>query len=637
MCGILGKFTFDSHNHESPPVFEGALNYLSHRGPDNSENWHYSIPDICRISLGHTRLSIIDLSSSGNQPMINPETGTVIVYNGEIYNYKEIRERLESKKTRFQSECDTEVVLAAYEDCKRSFTKEFIGMFALALFDPMEKKVVLARDRLGIKPLYYYWDGQNFAFSSEITALSALPTLDLEVSQDAISQLLMYGYIPYPLSIFKKVNKLTPGNILVLDLKDRKFEKYRYWNVLSFYSDEVQLSNENEAMDAVRYELEHAVRRRLISDVPIGAFLSGGIDSSLIVALMQEVSNSTVRTFTVGFTEDQWNEAPYAKRIANHIGTKHEEIYISENEMLDLVPIVADYYDEPFADSSSIPMLALSRMTREHVKVALSGDGGDELFWGYNRYADTSFVQFDKYRFFPYWLRVCISRAMRMMKFRRFQEWGHLLSFRDIVDFYAGSGLTGLKMYPQLHIRPAKNNRLIEINRDVISQLHGNSLQTILSAMDLHSYLPDDILAKVDRASMSVGLEVRVPMLDHNFVKLAIQLPEIVKQGKEGLKHILKKLLLQYIPRELWDRPKKGFSVPMSNWLCTSLKDFAYEELLSVNSELHNWLEKKELLKILDDHIGGKRNNNYLIWSCIQLSGWSRKVKNVRLKQKNEF
>jgi len=629
MCGILGKVTF-TNIHESPEVFDNALHQIDHRGPDSRGTYHSIIPYKYQLSLGHTRLSILDLSHAGHQPMVSPRTGSIIVYNGEVYNFLDIRSELENREYTFNSECDTEVILAAYDEWSESFVGKFIGMFAIALWDFKRHKIILVRDRLGIKPLYYYWDGKQFAFSSEITALSALPTLCLDVSQEAVHQLLLYGYIPCPLSIFQNVKKLLPGNILVLDLLNHQFQQYSYWEPLNYYTDSKQFKSEDDVIEVLRVELSKAVRRRLISDVPVGAFLSGGIDSSLVVALMQQASSTTVNTFSIGFSETRWNEAPAAKRIADYLGTNHEEFYITEENILDIAQNAAKYYDEPFADSSSIPTLALCRMTREHITVALSGDGGDELFWGYNRYVPSHFIPFDKYKIIPRFLRQCIGKPMQMIKGGRFEAWGQLLCFKDLIDYYLGSFLLNLKLYPRLHIHPVETNQVLEMYRQVALQLKGLNRDVLTGAMDLHSYLPDDILTKVDRASMSVGLEVRVPILDHNVVQLAAGIPSSFKTAHGESKYLLKRLLSEYLPRELWDRPKKGFGVPISLWLRTSLKDWAYEELLSTQHHLHDWLDKNELKNILDTHIAGKRKLDDLIWSCLQLAGWDRRITKIR-------
>lgn len=632
MCGILGKITFEGR-HERPEEFERAMAQLHHRGPDDRGAHHAVTPGGASISLGQTRLSILDLSEAGHQPMFSPRTGSVIVFNGEAYNFKEVRADLSKKGHRFVSECDTEVLLAAYDEHGESFIEPFRGMFAIAIHDVPRHRLVLVRDRLGIKPLYYYWDGRQFAFASEVTALAAMPTLDLQVSQYAIRQFLMRGSIAHPLSIFEKVQKLPAGHQLILDLNRPQPNVIRFWDSLDYYAKPRSFRDEREVLDALRAELEEAVRLRLISDVPLGAFLSGGVDSSLVVSLMRQVHTGTVRTFSIGFTVPEWNEAPAARRIAEHLSTQHEEFYLSEENILEAARTSADHYDEPFADSSNIPTLELSRLTRKFVTVALSGDGGDELFWGYNSYVSSSVQGFRHVARVPRLLRSGLSRILRLLRGTAFERWGHIIDFDDFAEYYMRTSIWHPWLYPRLHRQPMAGSRVVEIGRRVSDRLPVADLPLITGAMDLQFYLVDDILTKVDRASMAVALEARVPILDHKVVQLAASIPSKFKTAGGEQKHLLKALLSQYIPRHLWDRPKMGFGIPLVHWLRGPLREWAYDELCNSKTRLHDWLDRRELRAILDDHCSGRIDLAELIWACLQLNGWDRRMSRVRTEK----
>ncbi len=633
MCGILGKVTFKGA-HEAPPVFDEALRMLRHRGPDDQGAHHGTGPEGCRVSLGQTRLSILDLSSAGHQPMFSPRTGSCVVFNGEIYNFREIRAVLETKGYQFTSQCDTEVVLAAYDEYGEDFAKHFVGMFAIGVWDKPRGKLVLARDRLGIKPLYYYWDQNQLGFASEVTALAALPGLKLDVNIEAIEQYLQNGYIVQPHSIFHNVFKLRTGHILSIDLaRPRPVEKC-YWDVVTYFASPVSYRSEAEVLDALRPALLKAVQRRLIADVPLGAFLSGGIDSSLVVALMRKVHSGEVRTFTIGFTEPKWNEAEHAKAIARHLGTRHEEMYLSEENVLDIAREVGNYYDEPFADSSCIPTFALSRMTRQHVTVALSGDGGDEMFWGYDAYISGSVTNYEKAARLPRPLRQVAGTILRGLPSEKLNRMGELLRFREYADFILCATIWRPWSYPGLlRDRPyPTRNWGADIGEELHRRLPNLDQATLRSVFDIPIYMVDDILTKVDRASMAVALEARVPLLDHEVVQLAAGIPIELKAPGRRLKHLLKTVLGEMVPRELWDRPKKGFSVPMDTWLRTSLREWSNDQLLSSGGRLLDWLNHRELRRMLDEHQRGAVDASQLIWACLQLSTWDRRIRSIQSK-----
>jgi asparagine synthase (glutamine-hydrolysing) len=629
MCGILGKITL-SGTHESQEIFNKALNQLNHRGPDDHGVYHTTTPDNVRISLGHTRLSILDLSRAGHQPMVSTSTGSVIVYNGEVYNFKELRATLSGKGFSFASNCDTEVILAAYDDAEENFTSALNGMFAVGIWDKARKRIILARDRLGIKPLYYYWDEKQFAFSSEVTALAALPSLHLEIDQDAMRQYLMYGYIPAPFSIYRKVRKLPAGCMLLLSPNNSGPVIARYWDVMDYYSSPIPFQSEQEVLAALRHELTQSVRRRLISDVPLGTFLSGGVDSSTVVAFMRQVNAGPVKTFTIGFSEQAWDEAPMARRIADYLGTEHHEFYFSESNTLELVRTAAHFYDEPFADPASIPTLALSRFARTQVTVALSGDGGDELFWGYNYYKSPAYIR-QLYNLAPYSFRRVVSMGLQQIPLEIFKRWGHVLGHKDMLAYQLSPGIWSPRLYyPGLHRYSSDLCRPLEIGNEVLSKLEKRSWNTKTGAIDVQCSLVDQMLIKIDRASMSTALEVRVPMLDYNVVQLAARIPSRFKTEGGELKYLIRKLLGELLPPHLWDRPKKGFSVPLEPWFRTILKEWVCDELASTDHHLFDWLDRNELHAAIDDHMRGRRNGARLIWACLQLAGWDRKITSIR-------
>ncbi|RIK68613.1 MAG: asparagine synthase (glutamine-hydrolyzing) [Planctomycetota bacterium] len=628
MCGILGCISV-SGEAVSPPEFDRALGLLDHRGPDDRGAWHSTTPEGVAISMGQTRLSILDLSEAGHQPMFSPRSGVCIVFNGEIYNFREIRERLAALGYRFTSECDTEVILAAYDEWQDACVEKFRGMFAIAMFDPNRQRIILFRDRLGIKPFYYYWDGARFAFGSEVTALAALPGLDLNVCTDALWNYLRQAYVPGPMSIFTRVRKLTQGHSLEFDLRRREPLVRRYWDPIDFYARPRAFRDEGEIIDAVEEELTRAVKLRLISDVPLGAFLSGGIDSSLVVALMRKVHTGALRTFTIGFSEPEWDEAPAARRIAEHLGTEHHEEYINEANVLEAARRVGQFYDEPFADESNIPTLLLSEMTRRHVTVALSGDGGDELFWGYHHYNSRAMRLYDSLAKVPRFARRAGGFVLKRLGSEGYRL-GDLLGFDDLPMYYMRTKFWPVGQYERLLAATSPRDRLLEIGREVCGRLPGRDRVLLSGAMDLHGYLVDDILTKVDRASMAVALEARVPILDHEVVQLAASIPTRFKTAGGDQKHLLKRLLSRHLPEALWRRPKRGFGIPLVRWFRTSLRDWAYDELTGSRSHIGEWLDKGELRRILDDHCSGRRNLSGLIWSCIQLVQWDRRITSVR-------
>jgi asparagine synthase (glutamine-hydrolysing) len=629
MCGILGVVTLRGE-HPCEAAFDRALGLLDHRGPDDRGAHHGQAPGGVRISIGQTRLSILDLSPAGHQPMVSERTGTVMTYNGEAYNFRDVRSGLAGEGLAFHSECDTEVLLAAYDRRQDEFIQSFRGMFAIGLWDVARNRLLLVRDRLGIKPLYYYWDGRTLAFGSELTAISALPGLTLDICHEAMRQYLWRGFIPFPQSIFKQIRKLPAGCMLSLELSGGQPHVRQYWESLDYYASPRRFADEGEALDAIDATLREAVRLRLISDVPLGAFLSGGVDSSLVVAMMRAVHSGEVRTFSIGFDEAQWDEAPAARRIAQHLGTRHEEMYISRENLLDQVRTVSQHYDEPFADASAIPTLALAKLTRRHVTVALSGDGGDELFWGYDQYTARSHDAYPWAVRAPLAVRRALGALLRAARGTRLERWGYIVGFADFAEFFMRTDLWHPWADRGLHRHASSTNRMLEVGREVTSRLGEGDVAMLMGAMDLRSYLVDDILTKVDRATMAVALEARVPILDHHVVQLAASIPYTFKKAGGEKKHLLKAVLSRYVPRHLWERPKQGFGIPLVHYFRGPLRDWAADELFSGDHALGDWLDMAVVRRMYEDHVGGRRDAATLLWACLQLAGWDRRMRQIR-------
>ena len=574
---------------------------LIHRGPDDSGVW---VDAEAGIALGFRRLAIVDLSPTGHQPMTSANGRYVMVFNGEVYNFGELRNDLESRGHSFRGHSDTEVMLEAVSEWGlEAAVKKFVGMFAFALWDRRERLLHLVRDRLGIKPLYWGWQGKTFLFGSELKALRVHPGFDPEINRSALALYLRYGYIPQPYSIYQGIGKLPPGHILSLragaptslELSGTAL----YWSAKEVYENGAAnpfRGSEGEAVEELDRLLRESVRLRMIADVPLGAFLSGGIDSSTVVALMQAQSNRPVKTFTIGFHEQEFNEAAHAKTVAAHLGTEHTELYVTPKEAMDVIPKLPTLYDEPFADSSQIPTYLVSALTRRHVTVSLSGDGGDELFGGYTRYGHARKF-WGIVRWFPYTSRNAFARLIRVCKPATYDRL--MGGFGPLLPRLARPSTVGERMYRLAEIMAVRNPE--ELYRNLVSYwrhpaevvLEAKESPTILTQssdwarladisqrmmfLDLATYLPDDILAKVDRASMGVSLEARVPILDHRVVEFAARIPISMKIRSGQAKWLLRKVLYRYVPRELVERPKMGFGVPIEDWLRGPLRDWAEE------------------------------------------------------------
>ena len=609
---------------------------LAHRGPDGHDIW---IDSDAGVALVHRRLAIVDLSPAGHQPMLSADGRFVITYNGEVYSHLEIRAELEAKGHVFRGHSDTEVILESIvQHGMKATAKRLIGMFALAVWDRHERTLTLVRDRVGIKPLYWAKFGERFFFGSELKALRACPGWSPRIKAQAVAAFMRHNYIPAPHTIYEGVYKLEPGTILTLRPgKEPAFEKF--WDARQVASAGLQnplRDDDATLIDRMEQLLTDAVGKRMMADVPLGAFLSGGIDSSLVVALMKASNAGPVKTFSIGFENMEFNEAPHAAAIARHLGTEHTELTVTAREALEVVPRLAEMYDEPFADSSQVPTYLVSAMTRKYVTVALSGDGGDELFAGYNRYQVASLFHRTLSRL-PMSLRKMLAASITSVGIESWDRLGRLVPKGHLPPLLgdklhkAASVLDapdGSSLYRRLvsHWEPAEIMPDVTEPRGLLCDGSVRSefpdLLDRMQFLDLVTYLPDDILTKVDRASMAIGLEARVPLLDHRVIELAWQLPHSVKIRGGVTKWIARQVLYRHVPRQLIERPKMGFGVPLGEWLKGPLRAWA-ENLISekklgesglLNAQLvrRRWLE----------HLSGQRNWQYLLWDVLMFEAW---------------
>jgi asparagine synthase (glutamine-hydrolysing) len=594
---------------------------LRHRGPDDEGLW---TDDIDRVGLGHRRLSIIDLSAHGHQPMTSACGRWVMVYNGEVYNFQRIRADLESLGHRFAGTGDSEVVLEAFAEWGPAAVTRFIGMFAIALWHKPSKELHLLRDRLGVKPLYYRWDGLTMLFGSELRALRAFADETPEVDREALTDYLRYGYINAPRAIYRNTFKLPPGHALKLDASG-ELAVAPYWSVSDHVGRRAGLS-----AAAVEEELESllidAFRLRMISDVSVGVYLSGGVDSSLLAALLQRHGGQRIKTYTIGFDVPEYDESPYAAEVARHLGTEHHTRMLKVDDAKLVLPRWGDLYDEPFADESGIPTLMVSQVAAEQVKVVLSADGGDELFAGYNIYG-TMLDQWGRAQRVPHAVRSLAARAIR----------GSGIPGRTTSPWIDRVGRMGrLGDAPTLGVlfdRARAHFDDIELRAltgrgdptRALADVYSGSALEIMRRWDLVNYLPGDVLAKVDRATMATSIEGREPLLDHRIAEFAFSLPPSMHVAELGPKHLLKKILFRHVPRELVDRPKRGFAVPLSRWLAGDLRPMVAEHLDPTELKRHGLFDPRvvaELRKRLDT---GELSAQRQVWSLLAFQIWYRR------------
>jgi asparagine synthase (glutamine-hydrolysing) len=649
MCGIAGFLTGASNElaRELGEVSSAMDVCLQHRGPDDHGVW---IDAECGLAIVHRRLSILDLSPAGHQPMISDDGRFVITYNGEVYSHQPIAAELTARGHKFRGHSDTEVILNSFAANGIEPTlKRLIGMFAIALWDRRERTLILIRDRLGIKPLYWAKFGKLFLFGSELKALRAHPGWTARIDRNAVAAFMRHNYIPAPHTIYSGVHKLEPGSILTLPWQGEP-QITRFWNARAIARN--GMLNPLEGSDAELAEqletlMQDAVARRMIADVPLGAFLSGGVDSSTVVALMQQAHLGRVRTFSIGFDIPGYNEAPHAAAVAGHLATDHTELMVTSGQALDLIPRLPDIYDEPFADSSQIPTYFVSAMTRKYVTVALSGDGGDEVFAGYNRYRLTQ-PRWQALLAMPRPMRNVAASVLTMVQPDR---WALLAAMRP--DRWTSLA----PMLPERLRRPQTIDELHklakvlkvaspnDIYRALVSDWEPSAVMldaqeppniiedkallqefpNLLARMqflDLVTFLPDDILTKVDRASMAVALEARVPLLDHRVVEFSWRLPSKAKLRSHTTKRILRQVLYRHVPRELIERLKTGFGIPLGEWLRGPLRDWA--EGLLAESRLRDGglLDHRVVRQCWQAHLDGSPNLQSLLWDVLMLEAW---------------
>lgn len=626
MCGIAGVVSFVPGN--VPPV-EPMLASLKHRGPDGDSTWSDD-----RCSLGQARLAIIDLSPAGQAPLSNEDGTQWVTFNGEIYNFREVRRDLERFGHRFRSQTDTEVIVHAYEEWGPACVKRFRGMFALAIWDQRAGRLFLARDRVGKKPLYFTRQRDHFYFASELQGLLALPQIKRDPDHEALQAYLSWGYIPAPLTGFQGILKLEPGHHLSLDVtaRDPSPKIERYWRLS--YANKTQL-DEDEAAHEVRRRVTEAVRLRMISDVPLGAFLSGGIDSSIVVAVMAELSSTPVKTFSIGFEEAAYDELHHARRIAERWGTEHHE-HVVEPNALEVLPLLARHFGEPFADSSAVPTYYLSKLTRRDVTVALNGDGGDESFAGYDRYRAEQLagrwgrlpglgmvgVLFD--RLAPHDPKHVMRRGARFLEgvgrphAERYSRWMSYFTAEEKAplctpEFLAASGrLSTADWFDGLAF-----------------QSDASEAAEVAMSTDVSSYLPYDLLVKVDIASMASSLEARSPFLDHEVMEFAATLPLSMKLSGQSSKRILRKAFDDVLPKANVNRRKMGFGVPLAAWLRGTAKDALNDVLLSDSALGRGYFVEAELRSLIKDHQEGHADNAARLWNLLVLETWQREVVDV--------
>lgn len=626
MCGFAGFIGPEISNISKGSVLHKMCQAIRHRGPDDSGIW---VDECSEIGLAHTRLSIVDLSAAGHQPMSSECGQYVIVFNGEIYNHKELRDLLEVEgiDVNWRGHSDTETLLFCFSVWGIDKTLECtVGMFSLALWDKSKREVTLARDRLGEKPLYWGWSDGTLLFGSELKAFKAHPGFNANVDRNALALLLRHNYIPAPYTIYEGIEKLRPGQYVKIKAGQVRsdVEPKAYWSLsgaVEYGVENALKGSDLETANLLEQTISKAVSGQLLSDVPLGAFLSGGVDSSLIVALMQRESKQPVRTFAIGFDEPGYNEAVYAKEVARHLGTDHTELYICARDALDVVPNLPEIYCEPFADSSQLPTVLVSRMAKESVTVALSGDGGDELFGGYNYYQFGPRV-WRSLQHLPLRLRVIANRVLSGAPLPdKAAKLMNVMQANDREHFY------------QLLMSHWGDSEQLVIGADTMPTMLNSSEQwpsvdrfeNWMMAVDAGQYMPDDILVKVDRAAMANSLETRVPLLDHRVVELAWQIPIDMKIRDGVGKWILREVLYRHVPRELIERPKKGFSVPLGQWLRGPLREWAETLLSEHRLAQEGYFVPSAVRQVWSEHLRGKRDYARKLWGILMFQAWLEK------------
>ena len=633
MCGIAGFIDFN--NNSSRKILENCTNVLAHRGPDGN-GFEFFQQNKSQVGLGHRRLSIIDLSTAASQPMWHKQY--CIVFNGEMYNYAEVKIVLQQMGHHFVTQSDTEVLLHAWDQWGPQMIHHFIGMYAFVIYDTEKNELICFRDRAGVKPFYYYWQDGLFLFASELKSFHQHPAFKKEINLQALQQFLQYGYILAPLSIFKHTHKLLPGHYLQFNISQCAFTINKYWDVYDAYNKPKLDISEAEAKETTEKLFISACRYRMVSDVPVGVFLSGGYDSTAVTAMLQKHQAEKIKTYTIGFFEEDHNEAVFAKKVAAYLGTDHTEHYCTTKEAQEIIPDIPFYCDEPFGDSSIIPTTLVSKLARQQVTVALSADAGDETFAGYNKY--TLALNFLKN----------INRIPSIAQ----KPVGKILNYipDTLLTLLTGNEAAPIKKLRLSQILQQKRSAITVMDK-LLSQVYtSHQLQELfvadidkpvsffnsenklnegineldkMLAVDYKTYMPDDILVKVDRAGMSTSLEGREPLLDHRLIEFAAQLPAHFKINGSSKKYLLRQIVHDYVPKEMMDRPKMGFGVPVFTWLRNDLKYYADEHMSDAAFARHGLFKKEGLQHIINRFYKGDRNYNNIFWYLLMFQLWYKK------------
>jgi asparagine synthase (glutamine-hydrolysing) len=646
MCGICGEIELNN-KRTNLEIVKRMCEVMVHRGPDDEgmvfikgnqyvevKNFRESPSNIndFEVALGHRRLSIIDLSEAGHQPMCNEDASVWIVFNGEIYNFQEVKEKLVKKGHFFKSKSDTEVILHSYEEWGVECLSHFRGMFAFAIWDSRLQQLFMARDRLGKKPLVYFCQNGHFAFASEIKALLQVQDVERKVNDTAIHHYLTYQYVPSPDTIFEGIKKLPPAHYLLYD-RTGNIKIERYWK-LNFNSGQKPYTDLQELSNLIRAELEESVKLRLISDVPLGAFLSGGVDSSLIVGIMARLSEKPVKTFSIGFEEKDFDELSYAQLVSNHFATEHHEFIVKPNAV-EILPKLVWHYNEPFADPSAIPTYYVASLTKDFVKVVLTGDAGDENFAGYPRYLRSKWVAlFTKIPesvrrdFMPEFLRIFSSLHWREKTLNRLADFIEKLSSNQARNYLEQIKYFNDKEKEDIYSEQfSKKLQHVDSVDYLIAKSEESETDDLIDQLlyvDINSYLPEDLLVKVDIATMANSLEARVPFLDHKFMELAAGIPSQLKLKGTESKFILKKTFKDLLPDAIFKRKKMGFGVPLSRWFRKELRDYIYEILLDNKTMNRGYFKREGIERLLNDHITLRYDHSARIWALLVLEIWFR-------------
>lgn len=629
MCGIAGFCDFG--NKSNKDILIKMTDTLNHRGPDGGGYYYQNILH-SDMGLGHRRLSIIDLTLNANQPLFVNEF--CIVFNGEIYNYLELKKELLLLGHQFKTNSDTEVVLISYLEWGISCVNKFIGMFAFCIYDHIKKQLVFARDRAGVKPFYYYFNNDLFLFGSELKALMAHPAFEKKIDEDGLSQFFKFGYIPAPQTIFSNTHKLLPGHYLVLDINSKLIETVKYWDVFDYYSKPKIKIDEADAVDHIENLLISSFQYRMISDVPVGVFLSGGYDSTAVAAILQKNNSQRLKTFTIGFEDSKYNEAVFAKETALYLGTDHHELYCSAQDGKEIIPLLPEIYDEPFGDTSSIPTYLVSKFASKYIKVALSADAGDETFAGYNKYFSNTSI-YELFNNIPRGLKM-FGHPLNYILFKSpikniFSNTEHKFQW---INQTLNKKLSHLqKLDPgyfydyEIQYLLTKKNKHNDIIEEYYNQLpnHNSDWINTLLAIDYKTYMVDDILTKVDRAGMANSIEGREPLLDHRIIEFTAQLKGDLKYKNNIQKYLLKQVVHKYIPEKMLNRPKQGFGVPIIDWLRNDLKEILIHYTDDAKIRADGILSPEYVKEIKERYLNGHNDSFNRIWLILVFQMWKEK------------